>query len=139
MRCRYSSSRGVSYLARVLIQQHANGTGIGCRSSSVGNQEIQIAAIGKLKIAPWSDEYLIPSEKELNSRPCEWTIWKSTSYGLAIVKAHVCIDCQSMAIDSMNRFCTVYIIGQVEKVLAMVSSILKYSLLIRSPPYCFCR
>ncbi|OAX40166.1 hypothetical protein K503DRAFT_715050 [Rhizopogon vinicolor AM-OR11-026] len=88
-----------------------------CRPMS--GRTSQIATVGKLKITPWFDEYLTSSGKELCSRPCESTIWESTSYSRAIVKAQDCNDCRITVIDSMNRFRTLYI-DQVKNVVAMV-------------------
>ncbi|KAJ8581884.1 hypothetical protein M405DRAFT_938058 [Rhizopogon salebrosus TDB-379] len=87
-----------------------------CKHAS---REIQIAAIGKLKVTSWFEEYLISSGEELVSRPCASTILESTSYGRAIVEAQECSNCQTEAIDVMDRFRTLYI-GQVKKVLATV-------------------
>jgi len=89
------------------------------RSNS--NRTIQIAGVGKLKVTPWFDEYLVSSGNELYAKPCQSTIWTSISYNRAIVKAHECSECRTTVFDSMDRFRTLYA-GQVKKVIAMVSS-----------------
>jgi len=83
------------------------------------SREIQIAAVGKLKITSWFEEYLVSSGKDLDSRPCASTILESTSYSRALVKAQECSQCRSKVIDDMDRFRMLYI-GQVKKVLATV-------------------
>jgi hypothetical protein len=108
-----------------------------CRGTAVGVL-IQIAAVGRLRITSWFEEYLISSGKELDSRPCESTIWESTSYNRAIVKAQGCSDCATTVIESMDLFRTLYI-RQVKKALAMVSSDTHCRFENRSSPYYFCR
>ncbi|KAJ8581883.1 hypothetical protein M405DRAFT_868300 [Rhizopogon salebrosus TDB-379] len=78
-----------------------NSLGLLCHCRSTG-REIQIGAIGKLRIASWFDEYLVSSGKDR-----------------AIGKAYSCDECRSKVMDSMDRFRIMYV-GQVKKVVAAV-------------------
>jgi hypothetical protein len=113
------------------MRKHSGWSTCTCEDAS---REIQIAAIGKLKVTSWFEEYLVSSGEELFSRPCASTILESTSYGRAIVEAQECSSCQTKAIDVMDQFRTLYI-GQVKKMLATVSLVTQ----CRFKVYSFCR
>ncbi|KAG1734072.1 uncharacterized protein EDB91DRAFT_1147423 [Suillus paluster] len=91
-----------------------------CRNSSI--KMLQVGNSRDVGIAPWFDEYLVSSGKELFARPCESTLRESTSYHRAIVKAAECSSCRSSGnvVESMDTFRALYI-ARVKKVVAAVS------------------
>jgi hypothetical protein len=85
MQCCCTRSRGVSCLARVVINNMQMWmctnleSGNYIRSTNINSRTIRIAVVGKSRITPWFDGYLSSNGDELYSRSCELTIWESTS------------------------------------------------------------
>ncbi|KAG2137610.1 uncharacterized protein EDB93DRAFT_1253616 [Suillus bovinus] len=85
-----------------------------CRNST------PIMTVKKDSVAPWFQEYLVSSGRELLARPCESTLLLELShYNRAIIKAVECSSCRTHVLEDMHKFRALYI-AQVKKVIATV-------------------